>query len=131
MANLLIIRDLSSDKKITLRDLANSINISEDGLQKIIKNGRTNTDTLEKIAEVLNVPVGVFFDETPLNTIKQNINGNRDTAASIYGNATISNCESKLEIAQKENEHLKALLEEKERSIQDKERTIQILMNKN
>jgi hypothetical protein len=45
-----------------------------------------------------------------------NVIGNRNKV-------TVSDCENKLEIAEKENEHLRALLEEKER-------TIQILMNK-
>jgi transcriptional regulator with XRE-family HTH domain len=124
MANFLIIRNLCDKKKITIRELAMEVGMRDISVHQLIKKGKTNTETIEKIAEILDVPVGIFFDETPLNTIKQNVKGNRDTAASIYGNATISNCESKLEIAQKEIAHLTKLVEEKER-------TIQILMNKN
>jgi DNA-binding Xre family transcriptional regulator len=124
MANLFIIRDLIAERKVTLRDLANTINISEDGLQKIIKNGRTKTETLEKIAKTLNVPVGIFFDEMPLNAINQNVRGDKNmTTASIYGNANISNSENELEATKKELEYLRGLL-------QEKERTIQILMKK-
>ena len=62
MANLLIIRDLCKSKKITIRELAKKVEIGEAALQALIKNGSTNTTTLEKIAQVLDVPVGVFFD---------------------------------------------------------------------
>jgi transcriptional regulator with XRE-family HTH domain len=120
MAKLLIIRDLLERKKMTLRDFSHRIGMSEDGLQKIIRNGSTNTKTIEVIAKELDVPVGIFFDDTPLSTITQK--GGKNTA-SIYGNISLSDC-------QKEVKHLRELLKEKERTIQDKERTIQILMNK-
>jgi transcriptional regulator with XRE-family HTH domain len=121
MANLHIIRDLSEKKQITLREIANRINISEDGLQKIIKKGSTNTATLERISQVLDVPVGFFFDE---NTFQGSVTqrGRGNFIANSY-NVKISECESKLEIAQAKIESLEALLEEKER-------TIQILMKK-
>ena len=105
MANLSIIRDLSEKKKITLREIANSVSISEDGLQKIMKSGRTNTDTLERIAKVLNVPVGYFFDDTPLSAINQK--GGNGSAMTVIGNATVGD-------AQKEIEHLKNRLRDKE-----------------
>ncbi|GHV43605.1 hypothetical protein FACS1894180_3180 [Bacteroidia bacterium] len=63
MANFKPIRDLAKKKNITLRELANNINVSDDTIQKIIKNGRTNTETLEKISKELDVPVGVFFED--------------------------------------------------------------------
>ena len=65
MANLLLIRDLSKKRNITIRMIANQVGITDGALQNMIKNGRTNTETLEKIATVLNVPVGIFFDDFP------------------------------------------------------------------
>lgn len=52
-------------------------------------------------------------------------NGN-GSASSVYGNATAGVIADK----DKEIEHLKQLLEEKDKIINEKERTIQILMNK-
>ena len=81
MANFQIIRDLCEEKKITLRNLANTISISEDGLQKIIQKGSTNSSTLEKIAKVLDVPVGYFFDEEYNN---ENYNVVADSITKIH-----------------------------------------------
>lgn len=115
MANLFIIRDLSERKGITLRDIASKIGISEGGLQKIIANGRTNTSTLEDIAKTLEVSAGIFFDNYKggHNSIAQD-----GSAASIYGNAIVGESDKDKEIA-----HLKEIIAEKER-------TIQILMNR-
>jgi len=115
MANFLIIRNLAESKNITLRKIANSAGIGEAALQALIQKGSTNTTTLEKIAQVLEVPVGVFFDDTPVRNITQKGNGN------VIGNqnkVTFSEYENKLEIANNEIAHLRELLEEKERTIQ-------------
>lgn len=125
MANLLLIREIAERKNITLRILASRVGISEDGLQKLITNGSTKTSTLETIARELEVPVGIFFEGCLQSAIHSVANGN-GSAASIYGNATSGVIADK----DKEIEHLKALLEEKERVITEKERTIQILMNR-
>jgi transcriptional regulator with XRE-family HTH domain len=76
MANLLKIRELAEVKKITIRKLAKKVGIGESAMHSLIKNGATNTTTLEKIAKVLDVPVGYFFDdEIPAKQIPQvNIN---------------------------------------------------------
>ncbi len=63
MANLSIIRQLCVEKKITQKDLARRIGISHNGLQNIMKTGSAKIDTLEKIAEVLDISVLVFFRE--------------------------------------------------------------------
>ena len=80
-------------------------------------------DNLEIIADYFNVPIDYFFDRD-INSSGINIghqvkgNGNK-----ISGDITLSEC-------RKEIEHLNALLEEKERVITEKERTIQILIQK-
>ena len=71
---------------------------------------------LEKVAHILNVPISTFFNE--VDSSNSIINGDK-SAASIYGNATTITNDDK----DKEIEHLKELLAEKER-------TIQILMSK-
>lgn len=116
MANLILIRDLSESKGITIRELARQLEITEGAIQKMIATGSTNTSTIEKIASIFNVPVGYFFDTPPMN--QPIANGDR-SAASVYGNAIVGELTDK----DKEIEHLKQLLKEKER-------TIQILMNK-
>ena len=84
---------------------------------------KPGADALEKIADYFNVPMDFFFDRD-INSSGINIghqvkgNGNK-----ISGDITLSEC-------QKEIAHLYALLDEKERVISEKERTIQILMGK-
>ena len=84
---------------------------------------KPGADALEKIADYFNVPMDFFFDRD-INSSGVNIghqikgNGNK-----VSGDITLSEC-------QKEIAHLYALLDEKERVICEKERTIQILMGK-
>lgn len=64
MANFQKIKDIAKEKGIELRDIADQIGITATGLTLIMKNNSTNTKTIEAIARVLNVPVGVLFDES-------------------------------------------------------------------
>lgn len=61
MAHLSIIRDLCTVRKITLKELSKRVEISEMGLQRILKTNNIKIDVLEKIADVLDVPVMEFF----------------------------------------------------------------------
>lgn len=72
MANFLLIRELCELKKITIRELASRIGKEGSSIQAIVRNGSTNTKTIEAIAKVLEVPVGVFFDDIPITGIKSN-----------------------------------------------------------
>lgn len=77
MANFLLIRTLCEERKITMRELARRIGRDESTIQSAIRRGTTNTKTIEKIAEVLEVPVGYFFDsgqtiEAKTNSLPEN-----------------------------------------------------------
>lgn len=67
---------------------------------------------LEKLSKAIRVPVSYWFDET--NIANQSIANGDGSAASIYGNATAGALADK----DKEIDHLKELLKEKERTIQ-------------
>jgi len=113
---------LSKNKKIRKKEFAEKIGMTDVNLSKIFKKESVDSVLLEKISKTLNIPITFWFDEDDHDcpNINQKGKGN------IIGNqnhVTIADCESKLEIANKEIDHLQALLEEKER-------TIQILMNK-
>ncbi len=63
------IKDLSSEKNISLKHLAVKIGLSEQGLHSSIRNETLKIDTLEKIASALGVSVCDFFDiEIPNQT---------------------------------------------------------------
>ena len=63
MANLLKIKALCKERKLYVGKLAEMVDITPNAMHKLIRNGSTNTTTLEKIAKVLNVPVTTFFDD--------------------------------------------------------------------
>lgn len=63
MANLLKIKELLKEKKITIKSFSADIGMTEQGLQKLIRDNSTKIETLELIAKKLNVSVVVFFDE--------------------------------------------------------------------
>jgi len=109
MANFLIIRDLCKQKKITIRELANRVGIGESALQSLIKNGSTNTLTLEKIAKELDVNAGVFFGETQ-SAILNNVNS--PNSALLNGNGTITTENANYqEIIKKMQEQIDSLIE--------------------
>jgi len=61
MANLSIIRPLCKSKGMTLKTLSKELNISEPGLQRMLRTNTTKIETLEKIADVLGVNIIEFF----------------------------------------------------------------------
>lgn len=69
MANLQIIRSLLHERKISIRDFSKMIGITEQGLQKIMRENTTKVDTLETIADKLDVPIDIFFDKNKRSVI--------------------------------------------------------------
>lgn len=108
-------RILSSNRRIKKKEFAKKINMSDVNLSKIFKKESIDSALLERISKTLNIPISFWFDEkADIPKITQTGNGNK----SQVGNGNVI-----VESQANEIEHLKQLLEEKER-------TIQILMNK-
>lgn len=61
------LKDLLSEKKITIPQLAGRIGMSKGGLYTAISNQTLTVITLEKIAEALDVPVPYFFYDEDQN----------------------------------------------------------------
>jgi transcriptional regulator with XRE-family HTH domain len=64
MANLLIIKELAKRKGLSVKQLADLLGVTEQGLHKLIRSKSTNVATLERIAAKLEVSPCVFFQET-------------------------------------------------------------------
>lgn len=62
MANLLKIKEILKEEGLTIRYLANELGMSEQGLQKLIRENSTKIETLESISKILKVSICVFFD---------------------------------------------------------------------
>lgn len=108
--------ELLKKKKIKQKDFAGQIGISVVTMTKWKSLNSIDAAKLENISRMLNVPITYWFDEIQSSQTIVTGNGN---AATVFGNATVG----QLADRDKEIEHLKLLLKEKER-------TIQILMSK-
>lgn len=73
MPNLLIIKDLSERKKITLRKIAEVAELTEAGLHGAIKKGDMKLSTIDKIAHLLNVDLSIFSDFPPVGNSESGI----------------------------------------------------------
>lgn len=73
MANLLIIKELLKQKKISIRDFAIELGMTEQALQLLMRKNSTKIETLELIAQKLNVSVATFFEENPENRRTKNV----------------------------------------------------------
>ncbi len=62
MANLLLIKSLLKERSISIRDFSKELGMTEQGLQKLIRENSTKVDTLELIANKLNVSTSIFFE---------------------------------------------------------------------
>lgn len=108
--------ELFKKKRIVQKDFAEKMGVTTVTVTKWKSQESIDAAKLEAISNVLNVPISYWFDlKDSYNSI---INGDM-SAASVFGNATVGSLIDK----DKEIVHLKQLLEEKER-------TIQILMKK-
>lgn len=67
MANLQKIKQLLREKNISIRDFAKDIGITEQALQLLIRKNSTKIETLELIAQKLNVSITIFFEDVPSN----------------------------------------------------------------
>lgn len=80
MANLQKIKVLAKEKGVTINDLAEQLGITPQAIHLMVRENSTKTDTLERIANILNVPISAFFDEGNIE-IKDNersFNSNAD-----------------------------------------------------
>lgn len=124
MFNGLRIRELLEEKGVQQNTFSVETGISKSNLWVWIEGkSKPGADALEKMADYFKVPTDYFFDrniDLPNISIGHQVKGNGNK---VSGDVTISEC-------RKEIAHLNALIEEKERVINEKERIIQILMNK-
>ncbi|MBQ8722524.1 MAG: LexA family transcriptional regulator [Paludibacteraceae bacterium] len=61
MADLSIIKPLLKERGIKIKDFCDDLGLTEQGFAKLIRANSTKIETLELIAQKLNVPVSIFF----------------------------------------------------------------------
>jgi transcriptional regulator with XRE-family HTH domain len=62
MANFKIIKEIACRQGKSMKEIADAIPMTPQALSKIVRVGSTTTETLERIATILGVHPGVFFD---------------------------------------------------------------------
>lgn len=111
------ILELIESNKLTKKGFCDKVDISEQTLSNVLKGSDIGSKKLERIAIFFGVSMDYFFENEISSThpsVGHSINGNGNK---VSGNIKLNEC-------QREIEHLKELLNEKER-------TIQILLDKN
>lgn len=110
-----VLKQKIAEINVTQLDLATRLGTTPQSLSSILHAKDVRSGTIEKIAQVLNVPVSFFFGETGLNQHAV-ANGNKSVAAI---NSSVS---SSLE------EVLKERVKSLETLVAEKERLINVLM---
>ena len=115
---------LIDEKRIVKTKLCEELGISVMTLNNFLTKGsEIGSSKLERIADKFQVPIDYFFErEVDISSVSvgHQVKGNGNN---ISGDISLSECK-------KELEHVKTLLEEKDKIISEKERLIQVLMNK-
>lgn len=88
-----LIKELCKNRQISIKNLATNVGISEPTLYRCIRMNQIQAEILEKIAQVLNISVSAFFDES-VTDIHGNVIGNNNVAA-IQGSINVANPNAK------------------------------------
>ncbi len=121
MFNLQKIKKLVKLKKLTYKEFANEIGVTEQTVHNWFQNRtKISIDQLEKIASYFEVPVSYFFDESGSNINSVVNNGNISNNKIVGSNIQIT-------LAKKENEI--ELLKAKLESCQNENKTLRELID--
>ena len=123
------IKEEVAKRNISVTDFAKLINKSRPYTYSIFEKENIDTELLIHISSVLNLSPASFLEDITHSVMKngtKNILVGRDN----NGNISTNECQDKLEDAMIEIKHLKAVIEGKDKLLEEKERLINVLMNK-
>ncbi len=109
------IAKLLEERNISKAEFAMNVGLSPQAVNNIINGADTKSSNIKRIADFFMLPVGYFFDETEKSGTT--VNGDRNNVASGT-NSRITILENNIQSRDIEIEHLKQIIEEKERLIQ-------------
>lgn len=123
------IKELMVKEKIDIPELAKKLGKTKQAVYDMLEKKDVNTSLLRDLSSIFNVPISIFFVEDP---ITNNTTGNSNIVVGRDNNGqiSISECQDRLEDALLEIEHLKEIIEAKDKLIDEKERLINVLMSK-
>lgn len=123
------IKELMVKEKIDIPELAKKLGKTKQAIYDMLEKKDVNTSLLRDLSSIFNVPIGIFFEEEP---ITNNTTGNSNIVVGRDNNGqiSVSECQDRLEDALLEIEHLKEIIDAKDKLIDEKERLINVLMSK-
>lgn len=126
----LVIKELMLKQNIEVADLAKRLGKTKQAVYDMLDKEDVNTSLLRELAAIFNVPITIFFDNSVNNN--QSNTGNNSIVLGQNNNVdSLSlDCKEKLENALVEIKHLKEVIDAKDKLLQEKERLINVLMNK-
>lgn len=121
------LKKLIKTKKLTYKEVAESIGYSQNGFSIAMKTGDWKVSTLFKLSDYFKLPIDYWFSESEDNFFLHN-EGNLLAGNSVSDDSNISlNLQSKCEDLKKENERLKKDIEMLREVIAAKDQTIETL----
>ena len=126
----LVIKELMLKQNIEVADLAKRLGKTKQAVYDMLDKEDVNTSLLRELAAIFNVPITTFFDNSVNNN--QSNTGNNSIVLGQNNNVDSLNLDykEKLESALVEIKHLKEVIDAKDKLLQEKERLINVLMNK-
>jgi transcriptional regulator with XRE-family HTH domain len=126
----LVIKELMLKQNIEVADLAKRLGKTKQAVYDMLDKEDVNTSLLRDLAAIFNVPITIFFDNSVNNN--QSNTGNNSIVLGQNNNVDSLNLDykEKLESALVEIKHLKEVIDAKDKLLQEKERLINVLMNK-
>ena len=126
----LVIKELMLKQNIEVADLAKRLGKTKQAVYDMLDKEDVNTSLLRELAAIFNVPITIFFDNSVNNN--QSNTGNNSIVLGQNNNVDSLNldCKEKLESALFEIKHCKEVIDAKDKLLQEKERLINVLMNK-
>lgn len=126
----LVIKELMLKQNIEVADLAKRLGKTKQAVYDMLDKEDVNTSLLRELAAIFNVPITIFFDNSVNNN--QSNTGNNSIVLGQNNNVDSLNLDykEKIESALVEIKHLKEVIDAKDKLLQEKERLINVLMNK-
>lgn len=124
------IKALMSQENVEVSELAIQLGKSKQAIYDMLEKNDLNTSILRDLSKIFGVPISYFFEDS--NSTNQNTKGNSNVVVGRdnNGNIQLDKCQDDLEAAMREIQYLKALIKEKDERLDEKERLINVLMNK-
>jgi len=121
--NISKLKKLMEDSGLSKQSIAENCSISRPTLDNLLNGSDSKISTIESLSAFFKQPIGYFFDESVKQTSGDNsvlVAGDNDGKLNVGA--------TELENVKLENKHLKEMIAEKDKLIEEKERLINVLM---